>query len=69
LSTPSRAESMLKVAISRSCQLQSHLNIAKTQGVSSHQFENIQKILAEKVSLQVGQRFQNVLTSFHNQSL
>ncbi|MFI8025772.1 4-carboxymuconolactone decarboxylase, partial [Acinetobacter baumannii] len=49
--------------------LQSHLNIAKTQGVSSHQFENIQKILAEKVSLQVGQRFQNVLTSFHNQSL
>ncbi|MGK7704454.1 carboxymuconolactone decarboxylase family protein [Acinetobacter baumannii] len=61
--------SMLSALEGVDSQLQSHLNIAKTQGVSSHQFENIQKILAEKVSLQVGQRFQNVLTSFHNQSL
>lgn len=61
--------SMLSALEGVDSQLQSHLNIAKTQGVSSHQFENIQKILAEKVSLQVGQRFQNVLTSSHNQSL
>lgn len=40
--------SMLSALEGVDSQLQSHLNIAKTQGVSSHQFENIQKILAEK---------------------
>ena len=48
-------------------QLQSHLNIAKTQGLTSHHFDDIQKILTEKVSPQVGQRFQNILVDFQNQ--
>lgn len=59
--------SMLSALEGVESQLQSHLNIAKTQGITSHQFDEIQKILSKKVSPQVGQRFKNVLTSFQNQ--
>lgn len=59
--------SMLSALEGVDSQLQSHLNIAKNQGVTSHHFEDIQKILSKKVSLQVGQRFQKVLMSFQNQ--
>ena len=59
--------SMLSALDGVDSQLQSHLHIAQNQGVSSQQFKEIQEILTEKVSPQIGQRFQKVLVSFQNQ--
>lgn len=49
-------------------QLQSHLTIAKNQGITSQHFEEIEKILTEKVNPEVGQRFQNANAIFQDQS-
>jgi 4-carboxymuconolactone decarboxylase len=49
-------------------QLQSHLGIAKNQGITSHNFEEIEKILTEKVNLKIGQRFKKANAIFQDQS-
>lgn len=59
--------SMLAALDGVDSQLQSHLNIAKTQGITFPQFKEIQVILTEKVNTQTGQRFQKAFMSLQDQ--
>lgn len=58
--------SMLSAFDGVESQLQSHVNISKTQGITLPQFKQIQKILTEKVSAQAGQRFETALLALQN---
>ncbi|WP_202740282.1 carboxymuconolactone decarboxylase family protein [Acinetobacter sp. 'aerobic (ED)'] len=49
-------------------QLQSHLGIARNQGVTARHLEQIERILTEKVNPEIGQRFKKANVIFQDQS-
>lgn len=59
--------SMLAVLEGVDSQLQSHLGIAKTQGITFAQFKEMQAILNGKVNAQSGQRFQKAFVELQDQ--